>query len=110
MDPGETPEEAAQRELLEETGYEAEVLALIARIDQDSEGSERTIWLYVAQSCRKIQDGEKGITVIAMDPGDLFDYLIQYMRDQPGTKRRGLNSLAAVTLFYAGSNWIKFGI
>jgi ADP-ribose pyrophosphatase len=61
VDPGETPEEAARRELLEETGYEAKELKLwyvenpIYKIDW-------TVYTYVASGCRNtdIQNLEAG--------------------------------------------------
>lgn len=81
VDPGETPETAAKRELLEETGYEAKELELwyeenpIYKIDW-------TVYTYVAKGCKKIAEqnleaGEK-IKVILLS----FDEFIEKVLDE----------------------------
>ena len=52
---GETPEEAARRELLEETGYEPARLKLL-RSTSPSSKIAWTIHTYVGYGCRKIQE------------------------------------------------------
>ena len=55
VDPGENPERAAKRELLEETGYECQDLVLwykqnlVLKIDWD-------IYTYIAKGCKKVGD------------------------------------------------------
>ncbi len=54
---GESPEEAAVRELLEETGYVPERLKLL-RSSAPSSKIAWTIHTYVGQGCRKVQEPE----------------------------------------------------
>lgn len=100
IEPGEEPETAARRELLEETGYEADVLRLLAAVNQDSGGSERAIWLYLATGCRKLRDSEAGINVTLMPSSEFWRLITAYIEVEPGTKRKGLMSLTAATLAF----------
>jgi len=50
---GETPLEAAKRELLEETGYQSDSWEEFATNSTDGK-IERTFWTYIARSCKKI--------------------------------------------------------
>ena len=56
VDDGEKPEEAARRELLEETGYEAERLHLLAQAHNDPTKDTNTIYLYLAAQAVKKQE------------------------------------------------------
>jgi ADP-ribose pyrophosphatase len=59
VDPGETPEVAARRELLEETGYVCETLTLI----YERKPEEKLDWLvysFVARGCSKQQEANPG--------------------------------------------------
>lgn len=55
VDPGEEPIASAKRELLEETGYEAEELYELECHYQDQGCSKAKIRIYVALGCKKIQ-------------------------------------------------------
>src|SRR5579884_3346132 len=48
VDPGETPEQAARRELLEETGYQAGPLRLLGRLAPDVGRLGNGLWCYHA--------------------------------------------------------------
>ena len=52
VDPGEEPEEAARRELLEETGFEAPRWALVGRARPDVGRLGNWLWCFVASGAR----------------------------------------------------------
>ena len=58
LDPGEDPEHCARRELLEETGFEAEKLALLTSIVTSCGFSDELIHIYMAT----------GLTFVGSDP------------------------------------------
>lgn len=70
IEPGERSEQAARRELLEETGYNTHNLKLLSSIYHDSAGSDRAVWLYLATGCYRTGDSEEGINVILMEPSE----------------------------------------
>ena len=100
IEPNEEPKDAVRRELLEETGYEAHTVRLLAAVHQDSGGSERTMWLYLATDCCKISDGEVGIRVTLMTPQEFWRLITTYIETEPGTKRKGLMSFAVAALAF----------
>ena len=51
----EPPLDAAQRELLEETGYAAEAVQLLAQVHGDPTKDTNTLYLYLAENAVKIQ-------------------------------------------------------
>ncbi len=61
VDPGETPEISAKRELLEETGYLAENVRYLGAIHKDT--YMNAIWhVLLAMDCKKVVDPEHGYT------------------------------------------------
>ena len=54
VDPGETPEETARRELLEETGYEAESLEVLGSMFPDTGRLGNRIWNCLATGVRPV--------------------------------------------------------
>ena len=56
VDEGEEPVEAAKRELLEETGYEAEDVYELESHYQDQGCSKAKIRIFVASGCKKVQE------------------------------------------------------
>ena len=56
VDPGEEPIVSAKRELLEETGYEAEELYELECHYQDQGCSKAKIRIFVAKDCKKVQE------------------------------------------------------
>src|SRR5260370_36868602 len=55
VDPGETPEQAARRELLEETGYEAGEVEVLGGMDPDLGRLGNRIWTCVARGVRRVE-------------------------------------------------------
>ena len=104
VEPGEDPEIASGRELLEETGYQAGNIWPLPKIDLEG----RVIHLYLATDCRKIQNCESEISVELMSPRQFWQHILQYMQDEPGTKRRGSNSLQAAVFAFSQLEMIEF--
>lgn len=80
VDPGETPRQAARRELLEEAGLQAERLILWDTI-QPFEKLDWTIWTYIAKNCTRtgIQqlDGGEKIELIEISFDEYIDIVAQ---------------------------------
>jgi ADP-ribose pyrophosphatase len=77
IDPGEKPSRAAERELLEETGYEGNIEFLSAR--SYSPYSEGKRYIYIATGCKKISgqdlDMDEYVDVAVVDMEDLENLL-----------------------------------
>lgn len=56
VDPGEDPEQAATRELLEETGYEVDNIILMDSILVNPAIQDNRCYFYLAQGCKKVGD------------------------------------------------------
>ena len=74
VETGESPEEAARRELLEETGYAAGNLELLATLVPDSGRLEMRQWCYLASELQpgKGSDRETGVEVVEKDVAELL--------------------------------------
>ncbi len=80
VDAGEDPLTAAKRELLEETGYEADEYVLWKAVVPMTK-IEWVVYVFIAKGCKKVHEqeldaGEKGNTKIVS-----FDELLQLARD-----------------------------
>ncbi len=75
VDEGETPEEAARRELLEETGYTCDSLTLV----QERKPEEKLDWIvysYVGRGCRQIQQPNPGVgEKVELNPVTLDEFV-----------------------------------
>jgi ADP-ribose pyrophosphatase len=74
IDPGETPAEAAKRELLEETGYEAGQVDGLGAMDPDLGRLSNQSWGCFASGVRKVEGRapESGIEVLEWPLEELF--------------------------------------
>lgn len=73
VDPGESPAEAARRELLEETGYHADEVEVLGPLEPDTGRLGNRIWACAATGVRRVEDRppEEGIEVLTYTPADL---------------------------------------
>lgn len=97
-DESEAPEETARRELLEETGYRAGEMQLLASVFENTSKSDRQIHMFLGLECEKVQEAEKGIKVVVLDPAAFWDRLMDYF-STPGV-HGGSGTLQTVTLAY----------
>jgi len=58
----ETPEQAAQRELLEETGYSCEKILPLAQVFDNPTKDRNKTYLFIAYNCKKIQAQHLDVT------------------------------------------------
>jgi 8-oxo-dGTP pyrophosphatase MutT (NUDIX family) len=76
VDPGEAPETAAARGLLEETGYVAARLTLIGQVQPNPAHQDNVLYTVLAEGCvpgpegMRLDDGED-IEVVIADPAEL---------------------------------------
>ena len=73
VDPGETPEQAARRELMEETGYTADTFELLATLSPSVARFTNSMWCFLATDARPVAGAEAqreaGIDLILYDRG-----------------------------------------
>jgi ADP-ribose pyrophosphatase YjhB (NUDIX family) len=71
IEPGETPEQAARKELLEETGYAAETLKPLGTFSPSTARFTNRIWCFLAPNARPAPDAdahrEPGVDLILYD-------------------------------------------
>ena len=74
VDPGENPAEAASRELLEETGYEAAEMEVLGAMLPDTGRLGNRIWTCVAGGVRRVEgrEPEAGIEVVELPVAELL--------------------------------------
>ena len=73
---GESPEDSARRELLEETGYEAKVLEVLGSLYPDTGRLSNRLWCYFAPNVRRVsaaEHPESGIEVLRVSPKIFFE-------------------------------------
>jgi ADP-ribose pyrophosphatase len=80
IEPGETPEEAARRELLEETGHEAATLELLANLSPSVARFTNRMYCFFAEDARPVigakPQGEAGLSLV------LYDRRVQALIDE----------------------------
>ncbi len=73
IDPGETPEQAARRELLEETGYAAADFELLARLSPSVARFTNHMWCFLAADAKPVEEAEvkreAGVDLVLYDHG-----------------------------------------
>lgn len=73
VEQGETPEETARKELLEETGYEAGKLELIAKLSPSTARFRSTMWCFWAPNATRAADAEArmeaGMSLVVYEKG-----------------------------------------
>ncbi|MBN2159233.1 MAG: NUDIX hydrolase [Spirochaetes bacterium] len=94
IEPGESPEETARRELREETGYEAKELHLLKKLSVNPAIFDNYIYYYFAPNCVRIHnqdlDPAEDIEVLTFERDEIMDMI-----------RRGpINHSIIVTAFY----------
>ena len=76
---GEKPEDAAKRELLEETGYTSEKLILLKKISVNPAIQNNTCYFFLALNCKKNNntkfDPAEEIEIVLKEKEELFDSL-----------------------------------
>lgn len=79
VEPSQTPEQAAQAELLEETGYKAEKLELLGCINSDPGRLSNKLWCFFTNRIQKldVQQIEQGIEVYSIPLKDVHKYIEQ---------------------------------
>lgn len=92
VDPGETPGQAAARELAEETGYAPATLKLLASVSVNPAVQDNYCHLFLARGCRCVQpqalEGTESISVALVSPSELRRLLAE------GVIHHSLNYLA----------------
>ena len=74
VDQGESPEDAARRELLEETGYRAGKIELLGALCPDTGRMANRIWCFFAPAAASPEAsfaGEDGVEVLTASPAEL---------------------------------------
>lgn len=84
VDEGESPAEAARRELLEETGYQAIEVELLGCLLPDTGRLSNRMWCYFSSNvkpCRPAQVPEVGIELIICNQSDLIKHIVELQFD-----------------------------
>jgi ADP-ribose pyrophosphatase len=78
VDPGETPEESARRELLEETGYQGGEWEMLGGMEPDTGRLGNRIWGCVAKGVRRVEGRvpEEGIEVVTWSLDELAQAMV----------------------------------
>jgi ADP-ribose pyrophosphatase len=74
-DPGETPDQAARRELLEETGYASDAWRLLGSLHTDVGRLDNRVWCFLAANAYKISthhQPEPGVEACTMPLRDVY--------------------------------------
>jgi ADP-ribose pyrophosphatase len=97
VEPGEEPDEAARRELREETGYEAGALERMATMEPANGFSDAVFRYYIARECERTGEQDLDYNESIDVETVAFDGLVESVRD--GDVRDGRTAFAV--LYYA---------
>ena len=78
VEPGQTPEEAARSELLEETGYECGELEFLGCLDSDVGRLTNKLWCFATRDARPFEgevEREEGVEVVLHRIGDIAELI-----------------------------------
>jgi ADP-ribose pyrophosphatase len=77
VDPGEEPQQAARRELIEETGHDAGELVPLGHVWPDTGRLSNRMWCFFAADARRVTQaiGEAGITLLEVPREQWASYL-----------------------------------
>ncbi len=98
VDEGETPLDAARRELSEETGYEADTWELIGRVEPNPAFQTNSTYTYLARDAKKTQPQR-------LDDTETIDVEERALRDIPGLIAGGTiaHALVVCAFFHLAS-------
>lgn len=94
IEPGETPEQAAARELREETGYEAERITRLGEVAPNAAYQTNRCYTVLAEGCRRVGD-------LILDEGEDIEVVLltpAALRERLGGE--ALNSMVFCALFW----------
>jgi 8-oxo-dGTP pyrophosphatase MutT (NUDIX family) len=98
IDPGETAEEAARRELREETGYEAESFELVSVVEPNPALQGNKCFTYVARGARRVAD-------TSFDDLEELEVVLVPKRDVPALIDEG--SIGHALVVVALETWLR---
>ena len=104
VDPGDTPEKAAARELLEETGYQATELVKIGAVNPNPALFNNHCYTFVARNVRKIHDPTPDQTE------DIEVVLIPLIETPKLISRGEIDHAMVITAFYWYFSQIQQGL
>ena len=104
LDQGMSPEAMARQEFLEETGYDAGTMDLVTTMAFDSGGSDRKVSIFLARSCKKVQEPETGIEVSLDHPLEFLNRFAGYLLADPQETHGGANTVKAIFAVFAKLN------
>ena len=100
LDPGETPEATAARELREETGYQASSIRLIGTMLPNPAINSARVHVLAAEGCRKVGEPQP-------DPFELIDVVLRPASEIPGMISTGQLSHGLVIAAFALAGMIR---
>jgi 8-oxo-dGTP pyrophosphatase MutT (NUDIX family) len=98
---GETPEQTAQRGLMQKTGYQAGDMLLLTTIVKDLVWVEGNISIFLATDCVKKKEPRADVHLRFVKPADFWNDVIQYFLSDRERLHDGPNTLKVMALAFA---------